>query len=442
MRRTNLASTTFVILLVSLSYALPVRGDLASATKAYQAQQYTEAYQQFKTLATLGNVDALYNLAVMNLHGQGREQNLNKAFSYFVLAGDYGLSAADNHARLIAQQLEHNPEHSEIFTQLAHQFDIREHNRRLGFENSDLGNTSTLSTTYQVQPNYPSHAIEKGIEGWVWAEFDIDASGAVKNTVVIDAYPPHVFEESVLAALKRWRYVPPESQNARRGRSLLYHFNTHKGERYRQSFTSQQRLYAEEISALVEAAEQGQSDIQYRIATWLSSEQYNVSQLLKAHWPDNNANITLLRASAQNNNAKAQYRLAKKLLNNSDPRTRQIGLNWLRVAANNQLSAAQWTMSLHTTNSERQMWLKRSAKQGHLRAQIDLVQLLLEEPKSAEQDITFWLNQAQQQDNTHPDLLWAQALFNKHRGQPYQQLMSQARQQAQSRGWSEAAYQD
>ena len=121
MRRTNLASTTFVILLVSLSYALPVRGDLASATKAYQAQQYNEAYQQFKTLATLGNVDALYNLAVMNLHGQGHEQNLNKAFSYFVLAGDYGLSAADNHARLIAQQLEHNPEHSEIFTQLAHQ---------------------------------------------------------------------------------------------------------------------------------------------------------------------------------------------------------------------------------------------------------------------------------------------------------------------------------
>ena len=75
MRRTNLASTTFVILLVSLSYALPVRGDLASATKAYQAQQYNEAYQQFKTLATLGNVDALYNLAVMNLHGQGHEQN-------------------------------------------------------------------------------------------------------------------------------------------------------------------------------------------------------------------------------------------------------------------------------------------------------------------------------------------------------------------------------
>ena len=101
----------------------------------------------------------------------------------------------------------------------------------------------------------------------------------------------------------------------------------------------------------------------------------------KAHWPDNDANITLLRASAQNNNAKAQCRLAKKLLNNSDPRTRQIGLNWLRVAANNQLSAAQWTLSLHTTNSERQM-AQTQAKQGHLRAQIDLVQLLLEEPKS------------------------------------------------------------
>jgi TonB family protein len=56
-------------------------------------------------------------------------------------------------------------------------------------------------------PAYPPQALAKGIGGHVQLKFDVTAAGAVENVSVVESSDA-VFEESAVAALSQWRYLP------------------------------------------------------------------------------------------------------------------------------------------------------------------------------------------------------------------------------------------
>jgi protein TonB len=60
----------------------------------------------------------------------------------------------------------------------------------------------------RVDPEYPTRAKQRRIEGWVDIEFTISPAGTVQDPKVIGANPPTVFERSALTAIGRWRYNP------------------------------------------------------------------------------------------------------------------------------------------------------------------------------------------------------------------------------------------
>ncbi|MDC0598682.1 energy transducer TonB [Gammaproteobacteria bacterium] len=60
----------------------------------------------------------------------------------------------------------------------------------------------------QVRPTYPPRALERGIEGYIVIEFDINETGQVVDPRVLYAEPSGVFERSALRALERWKYSP------------------------------------------------------------------------------------------------------------------------------------------------------------------------------------------------------------------------------------------
>lgn len=60
----------------------------------------------------------------------------------------------------------------------------------------------------RVDPEYPPRAQQRGIEGWVIVEFTITPLGTVEDPTVVNANPPGIFEQSVLRAIRRWRYNP------------------------------------------------------------------------------------------------------------------------------------------------------------------------------------------------------------------------------------------
>jgi protein TonB len=56
------------------------------------------------------------------------------------------------------------------------------------------------------EPEYPTSALRRRIEGQVVVEMAIDRSGAVQNAEVLTAEPAGVFDDAVLRAVRRWRY--------------------------------------------------------------------------------------------------------------------------------------------------------------------------------------------------------------------------------------------
>lgn len=60
----------------------------------------------------------------------------------------------------------------------------------------------------QIQPVYPTRAQERGIEGYVIVQFDVNETGSVINPDVLVSVPEGVFDRAALRAIERWRYQP------------------------------------------------------------------------------------------------------------------------------------------------------------------------------------------------------------------------------------------
>ncbi len=79
----------------------------------------------------------------------------------------------------------------------------------------------------RVDPQYPPKAKQRRIEGWVDVEFTISPAGTVDNPKIIGAYPPTVFEQAALRAVRRWRYnakIVDGVAVARHGVRVLFNF--------------------------------------------------------------------------------------------------------------------------------------------------------------------------------------------------------------------------
>ena len=59
-----------------------------------------------------------------------------------------------------------------------------------------------------VEPEYPEHARKRAVCGKVLARFLVDESGEVHDPAVTSSDPSGIFEQSVLDAVRRWRFEP------------------------------------------------------------------------------------------------------------------------------------------------------------------------------------------------------------------------------------------
>lgn len=72
--------------------------------------------------------------------------------------------------------------------------------------------TTAARPRSRPKPRYPRVAQRQGIEGFVTLRLRIDATGRVKDAVVVKSEPDGVFEDAALATARRYRFTP-----ARRG---------------------------------------------------------------------------------------------------------------------------------------------------------------------------------------------------------------------------------
>ena len=77
--------------------------------------------------------------------------------------------------------------------------------------------TNMVVPYLKLQPEYPTRAINRGIQGYVDLAFDITAAGTTSNIRVIEARPEGVFERAAIRALQRWKYKVPIIDGAPQG---------------------------------------------------------------------------------------------------------------------------------------------------------------------------------------------------------------------------------
>ena len=252
---------------------------------------------------------------------------------------------------------------------------------------------------------------------------------------------------AIFNAVRRWRYEPftiDGKAQSYGSRSLLYHFTTFKGKRYRASFNKQKKSYQKKINQLIEGAEQGNAIVQYYIANWLVAEEHNATRLLRTHWQQPTAGSDLLLASAINGYPNSQYRLGANLLRGEYTQTdREKGINWILNAAQSGFSYAQYRLARELLDknfidydvAKAKRWLITAAKQNHFRAIRDLIALELDLENY--QSAAKYLQQAFTLKDDHPDLLLAQAKIQQHNGQTKKAKKSviEAIDQAEKRDW-------
>ena len=60
----------------------------------------------------------------------------------------------------------------------------------------------------KVQPIYPRRALQRGISGYVVLEFTVTKTGAVRDVVVVEEEPAHMFSRAAIKAAERFKYKP------------------------------------------------------------------------------------------------------------------------------------------------------------------------------------------------------------------------------------------
>ncbi len=60
----------------------------------------------------------------------------------------------------------------------------------------------------QTAPAYPVIALQKGLEGWVKLNFDVDSAGFAQNITIVDASHRKVFDKEAKRALRQWKFQP------------------------------------------------------------------------------------------------------------------------------------------------------------------------------------------------------------------------------------------
>lgn len=59
-------------------------------------------------------------------------------------------------------------------------------------------------------PDYPRRPFNTGRQGWAIMRLDVNAQGQTDNVDVERSVPEGLFDRSSLAAVKKWRFAPPE----------------------------------------------------------------------------------------------------------------------------------------------------------------------------------------------------------------------------------------
>ena len=77
-----------------------------------------------------------------------------------------------------------------------------------GLKPGEWSQDGEMMPWFKPEPDYPTIALQRGLEGYVIVQFDVTEEGTVENPVVLEAKPPGIFDRSAIRAALKFKYKP------------------------------------------------------------------------------------------------------------------------------------------------------------------------------------------------------------------------------------------
>jgi TonB family protein len=188
--------------------------DLYSAQQAYDNKDFNKAFELYRELAELGQMNAQENLALMYVAGEGVTRNNLLGYAWASIALENG--GGESMRAIVAQLEPHITEKSRL--------QINELKARFGreglrkallpdiFANASYIDREPCRILKGIPSRYPDHAFRSGIQGNAYVEVTVMPDGSGRNPRVIYAVPAGEFEEAARETALKTRYTPARTR--------------------------------------------------------------------------------------------------------------------------------------------------------------------------------------------------------------------------------------
>ena len=198
----------------ALAAGMAARADIYEATQAYDQKDYPKAFEMFRELAELGNLEAQEALAVMYVNGEGIKRDNILGYAWASIAIENG--GGDPALSIVSQLDPHmTPNARARVGEIKDQFGSEALKKALLPNVLENANYADREPCRMVKPNagvYPQGAMASGVQGQAYVEFTVMPDGRARNPRVVYAVPAGYFEEVSRVAILKSEFSPARSK--------------------------------------------------------------------------------------------------------------------------------------------------------------------------------------------------------------------------------------
>lgn len=382
--------------LVSLASlgAAPALADFNTATAALEKKDYPTALAEFSALAELGHADSQYSLGALYYNGHGTARNPLLGYGWIKLAADSGIAGAVTMEKKLRDRFSEQDRAAVLQKLAAYTPEAIQHRLMPQIlPNCDYADRSAPKL-HPMAPKdiYPFEAVRNGKEGRVDIESLVAPDGHARETRIITAMPPGVFDAAVTKFIREARF-DPAIKDGKPDWGLV--ITTFRFEMREDRFISNARegkaahdpAYADAdkiVDNLHAEAEAGNPSAQYMYAAVLAGHpRYKVPWSEALPW---------MTKAATAGMKEAQFQLGQSLLTGRGCKAdEKKALEWLGLSAQQGYPGAQMTLAgIMARSRESQaktlFWLERAAAGADASGRRRLAAYLASPTLSADRD--------------------------------------------------------
>ncbi|MFY8275486.1 TonB family protein [Pseudoalteromonas sp. SSDWG2] len=418
--------------------------DYSSANKDFENQDYEQAFNEYKELAQRGHADAMYKLATMYEQGLGTDADIYPAFSWYMLAIDFGNEEAKDRYRDIRSQVPSRKEGKQRYKALASAYGYEAHRGALvPVEDKSGHNYRYYSVKHKEGLDLSGYELTQG--AWSTVSFDVNQQGNVVNPRVIASFPKDVIDEAALAAILQWQFkVPNDYSGEPQAVFGLTHTFEYKSANnsYRREYEGQKEEYSQKLKVL---ADKGNNYAQARYAMMLEAGLIEGSKDKHLDW---------YYKAAVNGNYDAQLWLVRCFEYGTACKSdKKKAFNWLKTASESGNERAQYQLATKLMDYETVHYdldkaaeiLKKATHNQYLPAMISYAKLLAFADKESirnYEEALKYAELARAEAPDHPALLSVLGVAYSELGHMEQgeKYLRQAYDEAKRRNWPTQNY--